>query len=434
MATSNDAVMEAGGEVQVAQMAADLIGKVSAPGYLDRTPYKPTGRKIKAPPPPEFKSLPVIDLKAHGGHKTMRRLHLDLCHGNHDAADLYLSVLSPFVSTVKGKPRVQNVRDGVFYWGCPLEKWAERHDWSHRHTKYLFMLLRDWGLVSTRAAKTPYNMLQVRPMVAGGAAHIPGIPDESNYGFVKSEPEAESLTGRASQTENCLLAEGQNLSFSQRTEIVGLKNKPLYPVGKGREVRGLEPVPENPGTTEHTPLVSQGEPNPNSEKPANLKTSPGKNSPHLTNGKRRSKVVTAWERLTGQPLEADETDVPKAAKQLKDAMLAMYEAKVDWLPVMEFGIARWNGTHWHIDPKNLESESLDRPRARYFLKHWRTIHKMMLAVQGAKSAPQQAPAPQVIPAPTQTPAKAPSASNDKPSLDYCNATMAELDAILKSKA
>lgn len=421
MATSNDAVVEAAGEVNeemAVEITSKAIEKAKAPDYFDRTGYKPTGRKSKAPPPPEFKGLSVIDLKVHGGHKTMRRLHLNLCHGNHDAATLYESILTPFISTVKGKPRVQNVRHGAYWWGHPISKWASEHGWNYDHTNYLLKLLAGWMLIEKRAAKTPVNMLQVRPMVAEGAAHIPGFPDSSNYRF---DCEGKSLVWRASQTENCQSADWQKLPIGSLAEVASLNTKTLRTVVEGEEVKGVEPVPASPGTTtDHHPLVKakpgKGNPKPQGSNPA----SPVPPAPS------RLAIAQQWEEVTGQTL------TPTEATMLQKATGSMYASHGDdYKTLMVRALTNWGSVKWAVDPRDSRSNNLDRPRVDYFVAHWPEAFK---AVQGVNPAPRQAPAPKVIPAPQPTSPKPASAPRDQVTLDKHLGVLAHIAAIQKSKA
>lgn len=220
---------------------------------VPRVETKPA-RKKKTPPP-AIKVVSAIDLTQYGAYRERQRLNRRLCHGHIEAAELYQEILDPFLRKHKaGDPMVKNTRDGVYWWGRSWEKYADKMHWTERQVKYRLKQLREFGLIATRMAKTPFNMLQVRPLVAEGAAYLTGTPDASNYPGLKSESEPQSLTGQGTQPINCPQAVGQDLSSGSKTKIVPTK-------ALGLEV-GLKEVglKERAGKTgaEHTSPMFQG--------------------------------------------------------------------------------------------------------------------------------------------------------------------------------
>ncbi|CAN7227870.1 hypothetical protein [Caballeronia sp. LjRoot31] len=204
-------------------------------------------------PPPAIKVVSAIDLTQYGAYRERQRLNRRLCHGHIEAAELYQEILDPFLRKHKaGDPMVKNTRDGVYWWGRSWEKYAAKMHWTERQVKYRLKQLREFGLIATRMAKTPFNMLQVRPLVAEGAAYLTGTPDASNYPGLKSESEPQSLTGQGTQPINCPQAVGQDLSSGSKTKIVPIKALGLQ-VGL-KEVGGKPPGDKNNPESKSKPV------------------------------------------------------------------------------------------------------------------------------------------------------------------------------------
>jgi hypothetical protein len=213
-----------------------------------RVETKPARKK--KPLAAAIKVVSAIDMTKHGAYRERKRLNLLLCHGHYEAAELYQEILDPFLRKHKaGDPMVKNTRDGVYWWGRSWEAYAAKLHWTDRQVKYRLSQLRDFGLIATRMAKTPFNMLQARPLVAEGAAYLTGTPDASNYPGLKSESEPQSLTGQGTQPINCPQAVGQDLSSGSKTKIVPIKALGLE-VGL-KEVGGKPPGDKS--KTESTP-------------------------------------------------------------------------------------------------------------------------------------------------------------------------------------
>ncbi|MEM5382617.1 hypothetical protein VSR68_03300 [Paraburkholderia phymatum] len=339
--SNNGAMMAAA--VQTANVIARMIGgadQVPANWLQSGTPYEAPKRKCA--PPPEFKNLPVIDTKTHAGLKAMRKLHLELCGGNHDAAELYGEILNPFTVMKDGKPLVENIRDDAegnraYWWGQPQKKWAARKGWNVDHMKYIFKVLRARNLIATRKAKTPYDMLQCRPLVADGAAHIPGIPDASNYAELLKDKKSESLMQQGSQTENCPVAMGQKLPRGYRVKIAPLNNT-LLKACKRPEVKSVKPVSSE--TEEPAPPLADAgatpDPEPLPPHPKGVSPLPtvGASPPVAARPPSRSlAVVRIWEACTGR------STTPKERGQLRKLMLDFRRPDTDYLDPLPF--VRW---------------------------------------------------------------------------------------------
>ncbi|KPD18007.1 hypothetical protein ADM96_15615 [Burkholderia sp. ST111] len=130
---------------------------------------------------PQQVTLTIFEMKTYGIAKERQQLHRKLC-GSAEAADLYREVMDPFTRKGKdGQPLVQNRRDGCYWWGVTVSRLAHKLGWTEDVTKYRLKVLRQRGMIATCSMRTPKNMMQVRPLVAGGAALLNGWPDAPNY-------------------------------------------------------------------------------------------------------------------------------------------------------------------------------------------------------------------------------------------------------------
>ena len=133
-------------------------------------------KKTKAPPPPIIQQVAVLP-DSH-----WRKHYLDVCHGDHAAAELLGKIVFRYQPTSKGTARLENIRytsDGkrAYWWGHRVEALASECGLKYEQTRYALRKLTGWGLIETRSAKTPVKMLQVRLLVAEGAASLNGWPD-----------------------------------------------------------------------------------------------------------------------------------------------------------------------------------------------------------------------------------------------------------------
>lgn len=131
-------------------------------------------KKAKAPPPPIMKSVCVLP-DSH-----WRKHYLSVCHGDHAAAELLGEIAFRYQPN-KSKPHLKNIRNGrdgkpAFWWGHKLEDLANERGLKYEQVRYALRKLSAWGLIETRSAKTPVKMLQIRLLIAEGAASLNGWP------------------------------------------------------------------------------------------------------------------------------------------------------------------------------------------------------------------------------------------------------------------
>jgi hypothetical protein len=146
--------------------------------------------------PPRLKTVSPFDMSIKGAWRTRRDLYRSLCRTpkgrvSFEAAELYDDILDLFIGNVE---RVQNFnkRDGCYYWGRSIAKWAKRYKCTQDQFDGWLKILRDRGLIATCMMKTPTNMLQIRPLVAAGSACLSGWPDEQNYAhLLKAQTQAQ---------------------------------------------------------------------------------------------------------------------------------------------------------------------------------------------------------------------------------------------------
>jgi hypothetical protein len=340
-------------------------------------------RKLKKGPPPTVRMVPVIDLTRHGAYYERRVMNRKLCHGHIEAAELYQEIIDLW-QPKDGKPRVENIRSGCFWWGRSRENWAKKMAWTERQVKHRISQLRDFGLIETCMAKTPYNMLQVRPLVADGAASLPGTPDSSNY---PSLTDAESLMDKGSQEITCPQAHGHNLAAGAETKIGHIKALGL---GVGlKEVGSLNSASQKPlatGTSELHQAEAAGvmkQTTPVELPPAKTPDPDLLPEKHL-DGEKKLAWVIQWETPTGSetpvPLEPDQVGMLKfvgesMAKQglyLKDVIVFL-QTGWNWTAfVQNTCVAVGVSTH----PSLSDNYALD-----FFAKYWDHAANQMVEKQ-----------------------------------------------------
>lgn len=179
-----------------------------------------------------------------------KKFYRKLC-GSYEAAELYERILFIWQLDKNGAPKVKNVRHAksggrlaCYWWGHSREKLAEKMGWSLEQLKYRLKTLKNRGLIDTISAKTPANMMQVRPTVANGAAALSGWPDASNYQGV-AESGAEIPAAQDIQAENSSPASEENFLFGLGVKIphlnTSIKKKEIHVV-REKTYKPCDPV------------------------------------------------------------------------------------------------------------------------------------------------------------------------------------------------
>jgi hypothetical protein len=128
-------------------------------------------KKAKAPPP-TIRTVSVLP-DSH-----WRKPYLDLCRGNHNAAEV-LGKITFRYQPDKDHARLKTIRHGHYWWYHTIKELAEECDLTLEQAKYALVKLREWGLVETRANGAKVRGLRVslfRLPVAQGAGSLNGWP------------------------------------------------------------------------------------------------------------------------------------------------------------------------------------------------------------------------------------------------------------------
>lgn len=342
-------------------------------------------KKSRSAPPPLLKTVSVLDLTKHGGYRARKLLYRGLCGGFIEAAELYLEILDLWQQK-DGKPRVKNIRhskmEGVgrcYWWGRSRADWAKKMGWTDKQTKYRFAQLRELGLIETVMAKTPKHVLQVRPVVAEGAASLNGFPDASNTHFRQQQPDAQTLTGRASQPENWPQAIGEKLTVGHWSKIDRLKALGLREVGLrevDKDLAGEQPpaTAAHPGQNKNEPGKDKPQTEDQNLEPSQTQDQTQKSKPSLVLVKQGSAVaqsscssnplIDAWiTGMRGLGKHAQLTRIERA-KVIHNFGQAATAAGVDGACVIRWALSK--NVWWNIGVRLHVEHGVDQPAPALF--------------------------------------------------------------------
>jgi hypothetical protein len=164
----NNSKLEQQAVISTSQNAVQVIAQTDNPSTCVK--------KSKAPPLPIIRHVQVLP-DSH-----WRKPYLDVCRGDHAAAEILGKIAFRCQPKSEGTPRLENIRNTgegqrAYWWGHKVEALASECGLKYEQTRYALRKLTAWGLIETRSAKTPVKMLQIRLLIAEGAASLNGWPD-----------------------------------------------------------------------------------------------------------------------------------------------------------------------------------------------------------------------------------------------------------------
>ncbi|MGX7001936.1 hypothetical protein [Caballeronia sp. KNU42] len=353
-------------------------------------------KKTKAPPPSRLKVVSAFDMAAKGAWQARRDLYRSLCRTptgriSFAAAELYQDILDLWQQT----QRVQNLRnsDNSYYWGRPIAKWAKKYGVTEDQFDGWLKILRDRKLIATCTMKTPYNMLQIRPLVAEGSACLSGWPDSHNYAhLLKAETQAQQ--GPAGSFGPAAQAAKQPCGSSAKTALI--KDLGL-PVGVACTSL-LDSVAASPATKADM-INSSGETGKDNPKvksktasPESVLETPKIDKTPLKNGKQPLSFAREWEQLMrerGKYMPLNRTD----CRKLKDARNKLYAAGEEkgFTPstLLRSALVPWFKFAMHARDESQCGWLKHEPDVTFFITHLSSVvtwHEKQLADAAEKVA------------------------------------------------